>query len=547
MPKPTLCPKCKTNPRRAPGNYCIACHVHLKRERRHAVSAAHRVASETPVFKRQLRETKRYIVTSAQNNTRVNPEFFEALKVAAKHLKAEIIVVPYRYKNPTGMQPGKDLRECALVLERKNQHDAYTCRRFVKHTGPCSLEPDGPDELWWDPQVLPYLHNARTRLNANLVLAADVKIQPTATKPLSGLESLTGAESCIIASPKLQFRTVAVPSQAFPKILTTTGACTVPNYSNTKSGAIGEFHYTLGACLAEIDGKLFHLRQLLGVKEDGSFIDLDKHYSEAGVRPAPPALGLVMGDTHVRVTDPGVDRATFGRRGIVETLNPKTLVFHDLFDGETVNPHEVGDPFLAEAKRRAQRQDVKAELQQVVEFVNKRAGGREVVVVDSNHHDFLRRWVRDTDWKKDLKNADLYLELARYMLNSAQMTPGGATYGDPFRYCVQKFGAKTSIRCLKPDESFKIGSIECSMHGHAGPNGSRGSLQNLSRLGVKSFIGHGHGPGIEEGGCQVGTSTSRRLAYQRGPGNHLNTHGTVYANGKRCLITIIGDLWRLQS
>lgn len=525
------------NRRRAPGKWCLKCEAASKRRNTAVRASVRAAANETPAFKRDLRETKRFIITAAQNNTLAHEGFWGALKFAAGSLKAELIVVPYRYKNPTGMQPGRDLRAENLCGRGTGNGRCVLAR---DHDGCCN-----PDELWWDPKVMPYLHNARTRLNSNLVLAADVKIQATARRPLSGFEALTGAESCVLASPKLQFRTVPVPSGKFPKILTTTGACTRPNYSNTKAGAIGEFHYTLGACLAEIDGKFFHLRQLLGLQSDGSFIDLDKHYSAAGVSPSPPALGLVMGDTHVRVTDPGVDRATFGTGGMVETLNPKTLVFHDLFDGETVNPHEVGDPFLAEAKRRAQRQDVKAELQQVVDFVNARAKGREVVIVDSNHNDFLRRWVVRVDWRQDLKNADLYLELARYMLNSAQMTPGGATYGDPFAYCVKKLGAKSNIRCLKRGEGFRVGSVECSLHGHRGPKGTRGSLMNLSRMGAKVLIGHGHGPGIEDGGTQVGTST-KDLAYQLGsPDNSLNTHGVVYANGKRCLLTVIGDQWRL--
>src|SRR5688572_17387181 len=53
---------------------------------------------------------KRFLITAAQNNTEVHEAFFRTLLVAAEHLDAELIVVPYRYKNPTGMRPGRDLR-----------------------------------------------------------------------------------------------------------------------------------------------------------------------------------------------------------------------------------------------------------------------------------------------------------------------------------------------------------------------------------------------------------------------------------------------------
>ena len=44
------------------------------------------------------------------------------------------------------------------------------------------------------------------------------------------------------------------------KLLTTTGACTVSNYTDSRAGRIGEFHHSLSAILVEVDGRRFHLR-----------------------------------------------------------------------------------------------------------------------------------------------------------------------------------------------------------------------------------------------------------------------------------------------
>lgn len=461
-------------------------------------------------FRRKL-EGKRFLITSAQNATPIDGPFFDVLKVAAADMGAELVVIPLRYKNPT------------TRLEHRKQES---------------------DE-WWDDAVAPFLFNGRKKLCPHLVLVGDVKVQPTAALPLSGFESLTGAESCIIGHPKMQFLTVPVPHTAYPKILTTTGSCTKRNYSDTRAGKVGEFHHFLGAIVVEVEGSKFHVRQVNADRATGEFIDLGKRYTAAGVEAAPPALALVMGDTHVRVTDPAVDRATFGAGGMVEVLNPDTLVFHDLIDGETTNPHDLGNPFIAEAKRQAGRQDVRAELSQVVEFVNERGAGRQVVIVDSNHHDFLARWVIKSDWKADLKNAAFYLETAQAMLASSRMGPGGAEYADPFPYWMARLGAAANVRCLGADESCQVGGIEVGMHGHAGPNGAKGSLRNLSRLGARVIIGHTHAPGIQEGGYQTGTSTPRRLAYMRGPGSHLNTHCVIYANGKRALLSVIDGRWKL--
>jgi hypothetical protein len=83
------------------------------------------------------------------------------------------------------------------------------------------------------------------------------------------------------------------------------------------------------------------------------------------------------------------------------------------------------------------------------------------------------------------------------------------------------------------------------MHGHHGPNGSRGSIRNLRRIGVRSAIGHTHAPGIEEGAMQAGTSTRLRAEYTRGPSSWLNAHIAIYPNGKRSLLTILDGNWKV--
>ncbi len=510
-PKPTPCPICAQRPRAGPGQPCQPCKTNALRAYRAGARAAPK-APPTPAkrFTRTLKGSK-FLITSAQNATPVDAAFFDTLKVAAKHMGAELVVIPLRYKNPTSIWSSKQ-----------------------------------DDEEWWDAAVVPYLFNTRKKLGPNLVLVGDVKIQPTASSPLTGFESLTGAESCILGHPKMQLRSVPAPTGRFPKILSTTGACTKRNFTDTKAGKLGAFHHCLGAIVVELQGRRFHLRQINASRDDGSFTDLEKHYTTKGVRHAPPALGLVMGDTHVRFTCPKVDRATFGAGGIVETLQPRTLVFHDLFDGYSVNHHHAGDPFIAHAKAQAKFGDARAEVVDTVKFVCARAKGRKAVIVASNHDDFLSRWVRSTDWRFT-GNKAFYLETASVMLASTRMTPGGAEVADPIKHWVDKLKGKADVQCLGVDESFKLGDIECGMHGHLGPNGARGSLKNLSRLGARVIIGHAHTPGIEEGGYQVGTSTPLKLEYTKGASSWLNCHAVVYATGKRALLVIVDGHWRASK
>lgn len=460
------------------------------------------------MFKRKLEPVKRYIVTAAQNATPLHAGFWKALQQAVKHYEAELLVIPLRYRNPTS---------------RYETKQAET------------------DE-WWATDAMPFLWNVRKSLNENIAVLGDIKIQPTAVEPLTGLEGFTGAESTIVGHTKLAFRTVPTPGHKMAKIMTTTGACTQKNYSDSRAGKHGEFHHTLGAVIVELEGKRFWLRHL-NANKDGSFTDLDMRFEADTVTKASPPEAIVLGDTHVDFTDVAVDRATFGPRGIVELLAPKKIIWHDLLDAYSVNPHHRGNPFNAIAKLQSGLDDVAAEVRRAIEFVKKRTGAAESFIVSSNHDDMLHRWILTHDWKSDAKNAAFYLETALATAKQTRMGAGGTEYPRPFKYWVDQ-GNYQNIRCCGEDPLIVAG-ILCSMHGDIGPGGARGSIKNLSRIGAKSVIGHSHSPGISEGCYQVGTSSRLQLEYNKGPSGWLNTHCLIHADGKRQLVTIIEGRWRL--
>ena len=452
-----------------------------------------------------------YVITCAQNATPVHLKAFKSLVMYCHTVGATLLVVPARYKNPT-----------SVWSERQKTDD------------------------WWDTRVMPYMTTERVHLAPGLVLAADVKIQPTASSPLSGFESLTGTDSCIIGHPKMQFRCVASPSGRYPKILSTTGAVTVRNSTNSKAGALGDFHHFLGAVVVESAGNWYTIRQLNCDRKSGSFTDIDINYSPSGPRPAQRAEALVLGDVHYAVTDPVVDAVTFGSGGMVDTLRPKHIVVHDVFDGVTVNPHHIGDAYIKTSKYHGRQSHVRAEVEDTCDYLSKigRSGAR-VHVVKSNHNDFLRRWMSTHDWRSDPSNAEFFLETAAHMVADSRMTPGGIEYPDPFGYWVNKLSPKTHY--LGQRESLCIADIECSMHGHEGPNGTRGTLRNLARIGAKVITGHTHTPGIEEGNYQSGTSTPLQLDYNSGPSSWMQAHTVIYATGKRALLLIVDGLWHAKA
>lgn len=466
-------------------------------------------ANKPKTFKRKLGGIQRLVITSAQNATPVHQGFLKALEHYCKANKAELVVIPIRYKNPTSR----------WTESQRNEEK-------------------------WAQEVQPYLYNQRKNLSKNLVLLGDIKTRPTAEQPLLGFEGITHDQSGILGHSKLQLKTIPTPQNALPKILTTTGSVTEKNYTDSKAGKKGEFHHTFGACAVDIRGSIFHMRQI-NATNDGSFIDLEYEYLPTGKRrKAKRPLALVMGDTHCRFIDPQVAKATFAYDGIVETLDPEYLVWHDLLDAYARNPHHQNNPFIEIAKRQANMHLMEAEVREAVAFVEECTKKRKSIIVPSNHDDFFRRWILNTDWRKDPDNAGFYLETALRMVKSAKMEDHGAAYDDPFVFWFNKLKKNDDIQCLNMDESFMLGPIEVGYHGNLGPHGVRGTVRNLSRLGVRVVTGHGHSPAIEEGHYRTGTSTYLRLEYNQGPSAWLNTHCVVYANGKRSLINIIDGEWR---
>lgn len=470
------------------------------------------------IFKRTLGGATTLLVTAAQNATPVHEEFLKTMEVHANDVNAaDILCINYRYKNPTTRFNTREIKE---------------------------LESDE----WWDPAVTRYLCSQRKKLNSNLILMGDIKIQATAGKPLAMMDAISHGESAIFGHPKLQLKTVPTPQGRHPKIITTTGACTLPNLSDTKLGKVANFHHTMGACVVEIHGKTFHLRQINAQRGTGEYIDLEKHYSPLGVSAAERAQALVLGDWHKDFTLPSVERATFGTGGIVPAIRPRVIAWHDLSDFYSVNPHHKGDFIRASAKFAFGRADARAELDRACAYVVDHTPADTLsIIVPSNHNDFLARWILATDPRSlDKANRRLWCETVTAVDDSATLTSRGIEYTDAFVYWAKRFFAGNSnVRVLERGESFVVAGVELGLHFDKGPNGARGSLQNLRRIGVKVMGGHGHGPGIDEGGYQVGTGTGE-LEYGLGsPSGWLNTHGSIDALGKRTLLNIIGNKWRL--
>lgn len=464
------------------------------------------------------REQKRYIITSAQNATPINHEFLTSLQVYAAKNNAELIIIPYRYRNPHS------------VWNSTTREDDY-----------------------WDIHITPYLMNKHLKINDTIRVMGHINLSPTAVSPLSGFDSYVGEISGIFGHPSIELKCIPTPAHTHPKMLSTTGSITVPNYSNSKAGHKGEFNHTYAAIVLEIDGDKFYHRHI-HASDNGEFYDLDKKYTPKGVEDSDYIEALITGDIHAAFHNETVEKATYiGSESIMGRLNPKVWALHDLEDFYTRNHHHRNNDLIRYGKHHYGRDNVEEGLQISADFVDKHSReGMTNVVIKSNHDEALDRWLRESEPKNDPENAVFYHYMKYHQYKNLRMSKNGYSTIDPFKFWCENpvYGRglqnidKTVF--LKRDQSYTVKGIELGFHGDRGPNGSRGSIRSLSKIGPKIVIGHSHTPGIFQGAYQVGVSANLNLEYVSGPSSWMHTHCIIYPDGSRTLIHIVNGKWTLK-
>lgn len=398
---------------------------------------------EEEARKRKVSDSKYYIITSAQNATPVHKPFFTNIEAYAKFLGADIHALIYRYKNPTSIFADKE-------------------------------------EDWWATELSPYVSSARLALNRGLTLIGDLKIQPTATDPLSGLEGLTGDSTSIIGHPRVHLKTLPVLDGHKHKFMLTTGACTILNYTDSKAGKKGEFHHTFGFVIVEIKDKdTYYVRQVTA-SPDGSFYDLMNKVDGGVVSKIDNVEAYVMGDLHSSEKDEPLFESTLK---YLDKLKPKNLMLHDIFSGKSISHHERKDPIKQYQKLQSGAAYLEKEIEVTLKDIETLLPYNPIVV-RSNHDLWLDRWIVDQDWKKELHNSPQYLKYALVLLeNKAE--------DGLFPYIVnERFG--DNVKCLKLNDSFKVCGWELSNHGHMGSNGSRGSIEQFRKFNTKMITADSH-------------------------------------------------------
>lgn len=460
------------------------------------------------VHPEQVRNCKRFVVTSALNNCDVNSSFLKSIQTYCKEHQAELLVIPVAYKN-------------------------------ISLYG-AEYEPVWPSELD------SYYVTGDVELSSNLVLMGSMRIQATAARPLQGTQGISKGRSAVFGHPRLALEMVPVPMNKIPLVYMTSGTVSKPSYSNTKAGRLGEFHHDIGATIIETDGELFWWRHIHPDKF-GSFIDISTQYGPDGsVFPAPPAEAVIVGDIHVGFDNPDTVDSVLGR--LVGKTSAKNVILHDLLDFFSGSHHHMSNSVLRVLKSARGRNDVHRELASVATWLDKYCKeGTQYHIIRSNHHDHLDKWLNNNSANIEAENLWLWHHLnaqqMRIALDMANDPAKASRWGVPsaFELAMSVLtGEKTRERFRFQDDKspLEFFEIDCSNHGDKGPNGSRGSRAGFSRVQRKTFIGHSHSPGIHDGCYQVGKSAVNE-AYLSGYSSHLQCSGIIYADGNRSLLPVI--------
>ena len=435
-----------------------------------------------------VKKSKRYIISSAQTASPVNKVFLSNLEAYAEFIGAEIAIIATRYRNPTSIW--------------KEEGDV------------------------WDSAVHPYLTARRQQLHKNLVLVGDLKIQATSINPTGRLETLEGNKSCIVGSPCVEFTPIATLPEQEQKFIMSTGSVTEASFTDTVAGGKAAELHRYGFVIVEIENDdVVHFRNVVA-ESDGTFNDLIYRVEKQQVSDEDVGT-LVWGDSHFAQK---VQEVTDAFRGMCTDLGITKSVLHDVWDSKNLNVHNTKDPITQHKLLKDPQNTLEKEFEQLLEELEWFDDNmHETIVVRSNHDDMLDRAMSHGDWRNNLQNAELFVEFLYITLTGR--APKGLI---PF--IIDRNLEK--VRALGIEESYIQNGVQLALHGHKGMSGSRGSLNQFSKLITPNIVGHSHAPHIKGNTYQVGVSCSLHHGYNEGLSKWAYASVTLNARGARQLIVL---------
>ncbi len=463
---------------------------------------------------------KRYVLTSAQNNTHTHPG-----------LNNLLALVDYWDRLPNA--------ECELMVGTFSYQIAAYGPKAVKrgtYNHAKAIEP-----LKYAAEIEDYIVDTMNALAPGLIWCGNMNILPTTKWPLTSFDSYNGRSSNIVPHSTISMESVASMADEATKFNYSTGTITQRNYIQKRAGQLAEQRHDYGALVVEVDHEgSWWVRQLYIDHED-NICDLGIKVKSGIVYTDVRAEAINWGDAHSSEMDLWVRELGWGEGGLLDEQKPKYQFMNDLFSMRSRSHHESKNFHRTYQKHIDEEDSVEGEVQVTADFLS--AAERdwcEIVVVPSNHDRHLMRWLNEEDPRKDPLNAK-YFHLLQYRVLDA-MDEGDKDF-NVLEWALNHAGCPEGIRFLSEDESFvicktrKFDGVECGLHGDLSPNGARGSTLGLTKLGRAVNKGHDHSAAIR-GGVFGAATCAIRLPYMKGPSSHSISHIVTFENGMRTIVTM---------
>ncbi|MGH7175145.1 MAG: hypothetical protein ACREGR_02175 [Minisyncoccia bacterium] len=484
---------------------------------------------------------KRYILTSAQNNTHPHEEGLRNILAYTAWLdcfaksSCEFMVGTFSY-----------------------QIDAYGAKAVKRG----AYDPKRSREnLWYSPELMPYICDDSVQLAPGLVWCGEMNILPTAVNPLLRLDDYNGRNSNVVPHAKFAMDSIASLPDEATKFNYTTGVITLRNYIKKRAGIIAERAHCYGAILVEVDDAGNWFVRQLQVGDKGEVYDI----GPAGYRGVKIAGGqveaipvtvkngsvleaIVWGDIHTAEMELWVRELGWGDGGMVDQLQPRKQFLHDIFSMRARGHHEIKNFHKTYQKMVDGEGLVQDEIQITADFLREvDRPWMESVVVRSNHDRHLDRWLNEANPNLDPPNARYFMELQGALLKS--MDEGNRDFS-VLEYALRQAegGIPADILFLAEDQSYVIcksasGGIECGLHGDLGPNGAKGTTRSFRKLGRPANKAHDHTAAINWP-VFSGGACSLDFPYMKGPNAHSVSHIANFVNGARQILTFWNGKFR---
>jgi hypothetical protein len=443
---------------------------------------------------------RRFIFTSAQNNTEVNEPFWNNLLAFAHHIDAKVLVGTFSYNKST-----------------------YGKKAVKRNT---LQESDFESTLWYDDRIVPYICDKDVHLCGDWYWRGSMNIPPTSKNVLNQLESINYGTSNILPNSKLLMKTrPRVRHSDSINYNYTTGAVTIPNYIQKLSGQLSEYNHKIGALLLEIDGDEAFAFHLEADEDDFSIYFFNTTIKNGSVIHGDNILAINWGDIHTAEMPPAIKSLVWKSGGIIDILRPKKQYFNDLYSMRNFNHHDKNDYESRLKKSHEGSNSILQELEETVDFLKySYRSNIKSINVPSNHDRHLDKFIDTYDPKEsvypNIMNDLLYHELSSLRIKKKYLAkePNFNLLKSAFELIDQDlYSTYPNIEFPSIEENGTITkkNIENLLHGDYGVAGTRGSSKSYANIGLKSTKGHDHMPSRIDDVMSAG-AMSLDFSYVRG-------------------------------